>query len=117
MSGFGSGQGDVESQVRDGQDPPAFPGGGIPIGVATQLVRLYRVEPPPFAEGAAAVARRRRPQALERLRAIRELRAELDRCEPIAAAAALDAWARLEDVGDALGMSRSAAHRRFGGGR
>lgn len=117
LSQFGSEDRDVASQSREGIDELRHPAGGMPIDVVMALIRLYR--DPPDAAGARRVIHSvDRTWALERLRAIRELRSELDRIEPEVAATALTVYdVRLEDVGDALGMSRSAAHRRFGGGR
>jgi hypothetical protein len=59
---------------------------------------------PPREEGRAALAR------LRQARALREL---VDEFVELDAAAALSAHERFEDVGDALGLSRSAAHRQF----
>lgn len=53
--------------------------------------------------------------ALDRLRALRELRQVLEQLERVDVLAALRAGHSFEDVGRALGMSRSAAHRKHGG--
>ena len=53
--------------------------------------------------------------ALDRLRAVRELRGVLEQLERVDVVDALHAGASFEDVGRALGMSRSAADRKHGG--
>jgi DNA-binding NtrC family response regulator len=57
-----------------------------------------------------------RRRSLQRLAAIRALREQLEALEALDVAAALgNERRRLEDVGEALGMSRSAVHRKHGG--
>lgn len=87
--------GDRPSRGRDAARSPAFSASGI--AALRELAGVLELDGRPVPR-------------LERLRRLREV---LDELELDLAAQALGEHRRFEDIGRALGMSRSAAHRRF----
>lgn len=103
QSGIAEQSGDRPSRDRETPAPRSRP--EIGIAALLQLARLTTETP----EG----HRRRADAAIARLYAARELRELVDQAMELDVTAALAAGGRFEDIGRALGLSRSAAHRRF----
>jgi hypothetical protein len=100
----------ADSRERETPAPIDDPTSGNAPGIAAllALAKLIGQRPPAVRQAGAA------GRQLDRLRAGRELHELVDQLTEQAVADALRTGARFEDVGDALGLSRSAAHRRFG---
>lgn len=107
-SGILGGGGDRQSQDRETPAPSSLPELGTAAAVALGRALTVNV---------TETGRGRHHAVLSRLRALTELRRVLEDLERVHVDQAMRVGNRWEDVGEALGTSRSAVHRKHGGRR